>query len=94
MHHIDKNKIKLGKQFHDKMNIVLGRIKVPSFYAYLSGVQGDTDSGTSGRHVLEAGGGRQAQGLLELLDQLPAVQGVAQINKPWRPVDNLQRQVG
>ena len=42
--------------------------------------QGESHGGASGRHVLERGGGGQAGGLFQLAHQLPAVEGVEQVD--------------
>ena len=55
--------------------------------------QGQAHGGGGGGDVLEGGGGGQACGLLQLLHQLPGVEGVQEINIPGLAVEDLQGQV-
>ena len=50
-------------------------------------------SGAGGRNMLKRGGGRQAGGLLQLLDQLPAVQGVHKVDIARASVQDRNRQI-
>ena len=55
--------------------------------------QGQAHGSPCGGDVLEGGRGRQAGGLLELLHQLPGIQGVQEVNVPRLAVEDLQGQV-
>ena len=56
-------------------------------------VQGQAQGGAGRRNMLEAGGGGQAGGLLQLLHQLPAVEGIQQIDIPGFAVKHLDGQL-
>ncbi|TLD22845.1 hypothetical protein PspLS_07561 [Pyricularia sp. CBS 133598] len=51
------------------------------------------DGGAGGRHVLEAGGGGEAEGGLELLDQGPGVEGVEQVDVARAAAEDLEGQL-
>lgn len=55
--------------------------------------EGKANGGTSRRDVLEAGGGRLAEGLLELLDQGPGVEGIEEVDVAGGTAEDLEGQV-
>ena len=55
--------------------------------------EGQTQGGTGGGDVLEGGGGRQAGGLLQGLDQLPGVEGIHEVDVAGLAVEHLQGQL-
>ena len=56
-------------------------------------VQRQAHGGGGGGDVLEGGGGGEARGLLQLLHQLPGVQGVQEVDVAGLAVEDLQGQV-
>lgn len=79
--------VSLGKtRVLDALNVV-DHVDLP-----LLGAEGNTDSGTSWGDVLEAGSSGIVQGLAQLLDQRPCVQGIQQVDVSWRSTEDLEGQ--
>ena len=55
--------------------------------------EGQAHGGAGGGDVLEGGGGGQAGGLLQLLHQLPGVEGVQEVDVPRLAVEHLDGQL-
>lgn len=70
-------------QTYKKVTRKLNVFAFASLYTYLIWGKWHSNAGTCWTDMLEGCSGWETQRLLELTHQLPAVQSVAEIDKPW-----------